>query len=364
LDALQAFAEGRMQAGIALSGSSLEAQRLMAMSALARHGRLAPGMVRTLGQSPEHWPTASVVDWLSILLRMPQRDAWKKEIGQARNILRARMTVSGEQMVFAERELNATPELMATPASNLSSLLLTVMEQAEWRTDVPHMVKGLLSLQRGGAWSTTTENLLGRLALARYGQAFEAEAAQGDVVAALEGKQLRLPLEPTGDEAVAHFSWPTGQAQMSFTHAGQGRAWVSLRAQAPVRGDEPESIGYQLTRAVVPVQRKHADHWSPGDIYRVELTVRARDSGRWVVVDDPIPAGASILGSGLGRDAAARSDARGEGAVYPPTYVERTASAYRAYFEYFPAGSVKLVYTVRLNAAGSFGLPPTRVEAL
>src|SRR5690606_8923527 len=156
--------------------------------------------------------------------------------------------------------------------------------------------------------------------------------------------------------------WPGGQAEMNLNHEGQGRAWVSLRAQAPVRADQPEGAGYQLTRKVVPVQQRHSGRWSPGDIYRVELTVNARDSGRWVVLDDPIPAGASILGSGLARDTASRVTEGGE--FYPPTFVERTATAYRAYFGYLPAGRVKVAYTVRLNATGSFSLPPTRVEAL
>lgn len=36
----------------------------------------------------------------------------------------------------------------------------------------------------------------------------------------------------------------------------------------------------------------------------------------------------------------------------------------RGYYEYLPKGTVKLQYTVRLNNAGRFPVPPTRVEAL
>lgn len=362
LDGLQAFVEGRMQPSSLPPGASLDAFRLTAMAALARHGRLSPGILKTLGSSPEQWPTASVVDWLAILLQMPKREAWKKEIAQARNLLLARMTISGQQMAFAESELNSSADLMATPVSNLASLLISVVEQPEWKSDVPRMVQGLLGRQSGGAWSTTTENLLGLLALSRYGRVFENDAVQGEVVATLGEKQLRLSLAPSAEGAVGHFPWPGGQAEMNLNHEGQGRAWVSLRAQAPVRADQPEGAGYQLTRKVVPVQQRHSGRWSPGDIYRVELTVNARDSGRWVVLDDPIPAGASILGSGLARDTASRVTEGGE--FYPPTFVERTATAYRAYFGYLPAGRVKVAYTVRLNATGSFSLPPTRVEAL
>ena len=40
----------------------------------------------------------------------------------------------------------------------------------------------------------------------------------------------------------------------------------------------------------------------PGRYLRVRLEVEAQADQTWVVVSDPVPAGATILGSGLGRD--------------------------------------------------------------
>ena len=47
-----------------------------------------------------------------------------------------------------------------------------------------------------------------------------------------------------------------------------------------------------------------------------------------------------------------------------PAYVERTFSAYRAYYSYVPRGKLFIDYTLRLNNAGEFVLPATRVEAM
>ncbi|HMV22530.1 MAG TPA: hypothetical protein PKE50_14755, partial [Rhodocyclaceae bacterium] len=47
-----------------------------------------------------------------------------------------------------------------------------------------------------------------------------------------------------------------------------------------------------------------------------------------------------------------------------PAYVERTFSAYRAYYARVPKGSFSVEYTLRLNNAGDFALPATRVEAM
>lgn len=88
----------------------------------------------------------------------------------------------------------------------------------------------------------------------------------------------------------------------------------------------------------------------------------------WVVVDDPIPAGARILGEGDGRDSRIASMGEGAGTGENrawPAYVERTFSAYRAYYGYVPRGKFSIDYTVRgLNNAGEFTLPATRVEAM
>ncbi|WP_416233235.1 hypothetical protein [Castellaniella sp.] len=47
-----------------------------------------------------------------------------------------------------------------------------------------------------------------------------------------------------------------------------------------------------------------------------------------------------------------------------PTYIERDAGMYRAYYEVLDAGVQVLEYTVRINVPGDYQLPPTRVEAL
>ena len=47
-----------------------------------------------------------------------------------------------------------------------------------------------------------------------------------------------------------------------------------------------------------------------------------------------------------------------------PAFIERGFDGYRAYYDYLPKGKLSVEYTVRLNNVGTFGLPPTRVEAL
>ena len=97
---------------------------------------------------------------------------------------------------------------------------------------------------------------------------------------------------------------------------------------------------------------------------RVRLQIDASADRSWVVLSDPLPAGATVLGSGLARDSALATRAeRSEGSAWV-AYDERAAEAFRRYYEFMPRGRHVVEYTMRLNGAGRFGLPPTRVEVV
>lgn len=372
LDGLQAFAEGRLKREVLLSDVELDAYRVMAMDALARHGRVSPAMLQSVNLSPNTWPTPVVVDWLSLLLKMPDASRRQQAVSELASLLVSRMSVSGTAMNFSDTPLNAAPGLMATSVTSLARLMLAVMDRPEWQADLPRMAQGMINAQRNGTWSITTENVLAMLALKRFAQRFEAVSASGTVQTqwtAAPAAALRLSgaddAETAGNNrASAQLAWPGAGDQMMLSHEGQGRAWISLRAQARVPLTQPEGSGYSIVRRVVPVLRQVEGQWSRGDVYRVELEIRARDASNWVVLSDPVPAGATILGSGLKRDSSAYQNEAVAIGEYPPAFVEREPTVYRAYFDYLPAGRIKVSYTVRLNAVGRFLLPPTRVEAL
>ena len=373
LEGLQAFAEGRLQRGLRLSDTALDSRRIMAMEALARYGRVNRHMLTNFSQDPDKWPTPTVVDWLSILANVPDYPAREQAMVQARRLLVSRMSVSGATMAFSEASLNAAPGLMATRTTALARLMITVMERPEWQADLPRMAQGLIQAQTGGAWSITTDNLLGVLALRSFSRQFEPIPATGRVTAGFPSAQeVTIAMPPKGETGEAKLDWPQPAAPLQLRHEGEGRAWVGLRAQLRMPLTEPESAGYTVQRRVIPVQQSKAGEWSRGDVYRVELNIQARDGATWVAVSDPVPAGATILGSGLGRDAQPAQAAQATQAAkqddafdaYPPVFVERGSTTYRAYFDYLPAGQVRVAYTVRLNTVGHFALPPTRIEAL
>jgi molybdenum cofactor synthesis domain-containing protein len=81
-------------------------------------------------------------------------------------------------------------------------------------------------------------------------------------------------------------------------------------------------------------------------------------------IDDPVPAGATILGTGLGgQPQRLAADERRTGWAWP-AFEERRFEAFRAYYRFVPKGRFTTEYTLRLNNPGTFQLPSTRVDGM
>ena len=159
----------------------------------------------------------------------------------------------------------------------------------------------------------------------------------------------------------AFIPWPREKDTLTLAHAGTGSPWAMVRSMAAIPLEKPVSNGFRVKKTFVPVEQKVKGAWSKGDVALIRLEMEASSDMTWVVVDDPIPGGATILNSGLGRSSAIL--ARGEKNPRA-SFIERSFEAFRAYYEYVGRGRWTAEYTLRLNNSGRFMLPPTRVEAL
>jgi uncharacterized protein YfaS (alpha-2-macroglobulin family) len=83
-----------------------------------------------------------------------------------------------------------------------------------------------------------------------------------------------------------------------------------------------------------------------------------------VVLSDPLPTGASVLGRGLGGDTGLLSRGERRSGQAWTAFTEAREDSWRRYYEWAAQGRFSAEYTIRLNQSGRFELPPTRVEAL
>ncbi len=186
----------------------------------------------------------------------------------------------------------------------------------------------------------------------------------GEASARLESQrgQVRWADAPNG--GALDFTWPAGSAALSVRPEGSGRPWLTVQSRAAIPLEAPWSAGYRIERTVTPVETSGAGALRRGDTVRVRLDIEAQSDMAWVVVDDPVPAGAAILGGGLGRDSQILSAGQVPRSLVQPAFEERSFAGFRAYYRFLPKGHWSVEYTLRLNNPGTFGLPPTRVEAM
>ena len=243
---------------------------------------------------------------------------------------------------------------------------LLLVDNGLWHDDVPRVMQGAVRMQSRGAWPTTLANAWGTLAVEKFARAFESVPVKGTTTASLAAVSQKLDWthDPRGGNL--SFAWPPAQADLRVDHNGSGNPWVQIRARAAIPLKAPFSSGYRISRTLSAVDKTHRGGWRRGDMVRVHLKIEAQTDMTWVVVNDPLPAGASHLGTGLRRDSAIATAGEnvGNNNYYSPDFIERPFNAFRAYYQYIPKGTFEVEYTIRLNQAGVFQLPTTRVEAL
>jgi uncharacterized protein YfaS (alpha-2-macroglobulin family) len=361
---LKRFVDGSLVRYSLLPTADLAIRKLAALEALSRYGEAEPKLLGSIAVDPNLWPTSAVIDWVGILLNMPALPNRAERLAQAEQVLRARLTYQGTVMAFSTEASDRLWWLMVSNDVNAVRLVLTALRLDAWQADMPRLARGALARQRAGCWDLTTANAWGVLAMERFSQKFETEPVTGTTRVDLAGQSRAFDwvASPKGDAAL--LAWPAEKAELDALHQGMGKPWLTVQSLAAIPLKEALSSGYSIRKTVSAVDRKAPERWSRGDIVRVRLEIEAQADMTWVAVSDPVPAGATILGTGLGRDS--RILTQGEerkGRVWP-VYEERSFEAFRAYYEVVPKGTWSVEYTLRLNQSGSFQLPPTRVEAL
>ncbi|WP_322999756.1 alpha-2-macroglobulin family protein [Castellaniella sp.] len=373
LSALQDFVLGRLDESAWAPVQDQFWRKLIAVDALALAGAWQPGMLDSFALDVSDWPTPAVVTWLSILQHVPDLPDRAALLAYADSVLRMRLSRHGTSLVLSDATADQGWWLMSNVATAQARLLMTVLPRPEWRPDLSRLMTGLLSLQSHGAWSTTTANVLGMLAVNDYARREEAQAGQGSVSVTLAPGTARtlawadMPQADGIHRQALDMSWPSSRrGTVDLAQQGAGGGWATVTARAAVPQTQAVDAGMRVERAITPVSRARPDRWSVGDVYRVSLRIHSREPVVWSVISDPVPAGASILGGGLGRDSAIAVQGESEDQPFwdRPTFIERDAGVYRAYFEVLDAGVQTLEYTVRLNTPGDYQLPPTRIEAL
>ncbi|MFO7684149.1 MAG: alpha-2-macroglobulin, partial [Chloroflexota bacterium] len=162
--------------------------------------------------------------------------------------------------------------------------------------------------------------------------------------------------------------------------SGNGRLYYNmfLRAFLPAEEVEPANRGFTVQRAYydaacdpetetcLPINQI-----APGQQVRVALTVIVPNNSVFVVVTDPVPAGAEAIDPGLETNSAAfagsteRTDAESPYGYWGWWYFNRIEygdEEVRFFADYLPAGTYQYTYYLQANIPGEYQVMPAQAQ--
>lgn len=401
LDALEAFVSGKMVLPTyhyeLVNAYGLTERKLLALGAIARYRNVQPSLVDSLKLNPKidlpNLSNRALVEWLDVL----SRTDWPQNAQAstfALNELKKRFTDSPKDGSLRLKKTEFDNRWYYMYSDNVSQVRAAMLAQRlkELSGLADKLAIGAVQMQRkGGYWWDTQANVWGSMLLSQRA-AMTSNSVDGFTTMAVGKKILKhdWKAQPRGGEqsfslsnlasnTEAKFNNPSAPMAVAVVHRGKGKPYVNVFGNAWLDLKQVQtSGGAELTRSMTPVRQQVKGQVTAGDIWQIQLKFNVKDNTGWLVVSDPIPSGATILGNGLkGQDVVVNQDTEKLGLMNAdgsfeawPAYVERTFTHIRAYYEHLSWWSLDsnngytLTYQVRINNPGLLMLPPSQLEAM
>jgi uncharacterized protein YfaS (alpha-2-macroglobulin family) len=252
----------------------------------------------------------------------------------------------------------------------------------------PQVVRWLMVARRDGIWETTQETAWALIALTDW-MAVTGELqgaydynvwlndevlASGSVTPDTVDESVQLRVE------IAELLTDTGNRLTIARGSGEGRLYYTahLKVYLPVEEIEPLNRGVIVSRRYTDpdctqgIKCPEANQVAVGDVVQVRLTIIAPHDLYYVVVEDPLPAGAEPIDTSL----ATTSLLEQQPGLYRETEDEEQYWLYHWWWrwysrsemrddkvvlfaDYLPAGTYEYTYTFRATLPGEYHIIPT-----
>ncbi|PJZ69552.1 peptidase inhibitor [Leptospira perolatii] len=357
ISALNRFADGTLYRSSPLATTDTLLRKITALETISYFTKVESSRIRSVETDPNRLPIESLIS-LRNLYRNSNWDSTSRE--KVDDVLRARLRIQGTSLQLVEGETYLWWLLSSRDTVHVR-LLASILKDGTWKEDMPKLLRGALNGMRKGHWDITPANAIGALALRKYAGIYETSKVSGKSTVQLANSQKSFDWEKK--ETKLEFVYPPGRSELEIAHSGSGEPYATVRTISALPLKAPIHSGIRVSKEILDESGKPKSTFKEGDIVKVRLKIRSEFSISWLALKDPIPSGATALGSGLGRDSSLLTETL-QYRWDSPSFMERKFDGITAYYELFYPGEATLEYLYRINSPGAFKLPPTRVEAL
>jgi uncharacterized protein YfaS (alpha-2-macroglobulin family) len=243
-----------------------------------------------------------------------------------------------------------------------SQVLRALLELKPDSTNVVPAVRWLMATRKGKAWNSTKDTAAAVLALSNYlerfpelapdytAQVFLGDTKVGEATMTAES----IFADPT---LLTTEAAPAGESTLRIEKTGTGTLYWSARLHylLPAEDALPEAEGVAVQRTYrVPVEDPiAAGEQKPGSVVQVELKLVAEENLRYVLMEEPIPAGCEVI----------QGD---DGDAWREQWDRREVWDNRVlfFFDYLPKGEHFIEYVLRTEAPGMYKILPTSVSLM
>lgn len=383
LDGLEQFVRGKVELNLPYyddDAYNLTERKLLALEALARHRKVDAALGESLKLDPaKDLPQLShraLTQWLDVLNRVSWPNKAAATTAALAELDRRLVVDTRGGLRLRERAAERRWYLMTSEPTSQVRLALLALDLPALSQRASLLALAAVNLQgQGATWWDTQANVWGSLMLDK--RALRAKGAISGTTTMTVGGVTQVhdwARQPEGETYVFPASaYATRSPALALSHNGNGKPVATASGTAWAELNQPHQQQAKVARTIRAIQQATPGRWTAGDIAEVELHFEVAGNSGWFVLSDPIPTGATLLGSGLKGQAVvpAGGDKGGRGWRHRdgtweamPMYVERTFTHMRAYYEYLWHDKLRFTYQMRINNAGTFKLPPTQLEAM
>ncbi|WP_246050503.1 alpha-2-macroglobulin family protein [Leptospira langatensis] len=355
--ALHRFIDGTLYRTSPLATTDTLLRKISALEAVSKFGNVEASKIRAIETDPNRLPIESLIS-LRNLYRQVNWDAKKRQ--RVDEILRSKLRIQGSSYELTS-DSSYLWWLLSSRDTVTARFLNSILNDQTWKEETPKLLRGFLNNTKSGHYDITTANAFAALAFRKYQKEYESNSVSGEVRLSLSSQSQSFDWEKK--EGKLQFEFPKGRSELNVEQKGSGQPYAYVKTSSAIPLKKPIHSGLRVEKQITDLQGATKTSFKEGDVVKVKIKIKSEFSVSWLALKDPVPAGASVLGSGLGRDSALLSESQTSW-WDSPSFVERKFEGVTAYYEYFFPGEITYEYIYRINSPGNFRLPPTRVEAL
>ncbi len=292
----------------------------------------------------------------------------KAQIDEMEKVIASNIKITDGKAIVRESFPGEEYEMYMTSDVRATAMTLAALLEVNPKSElIGPLVQGLKSERtKVGTWVSTQENLWSLVALAEYGR----RGATGTTTTTVTVGGKRVMKQKITGAQVTSVKVPlanTSGDDISVTTDNGGV--ISVRVvEARVDVGAAMSNGFTITRKYTDQNGVEKTAFKAGELVKVELSITADKSRKWVAMVDPIPAGFEILNPKL---------ASGAGGTATPTntrgawwnsmtwdHQEMRDDRMMWFADEMNAGNYVLSYQARATIDGTFGVLPATIEAM